>query len=326
MFEIGSMPNKTITKNWLVVISLAVACLVSAGCHKNVVRGGRPPELDRGGSSFGKPEIAGTIASDDITESSGIAASKCQENVFWTHNDSEGGRFIFALDQQGRDLGTWRVENSENKDWEDIAAYKDQSGNCFLLIGDIGNSNKNARLELTVYKVPEPAVQRDGPRSSKRSPRLITAAEAVTFRYPDEPQDSETLLIHPRTAEMFVVTKRRNRPAGVYKLKAFGGGGTSIAEKVAELTVPAIPNGFVTGGDISPDGSRVVICDYFAAYEFSIPDGTDLREIFNQKPVVVDLGERQQGEAIAYSADGSALFATSEGKHQALIRVARLQK
>ena len=97
---------------------------------------------------------------------------------------------------------------------------------------------------------------------------------------------------------------------------------TNQLEKLTDLTVPAVPNGFLTGGDISPDGKHAIICDYFNAYELTLPDGAkNFDEIWKQKPLIVELGERKQGEAVGYSADGKSIFATSEGKNSPLIEV-----
>ena len=99
---------------------------------------------------------------------------------------------------------------------------------------------------------------------------------------------------------------------------------TNTLKKIADFSVPAVPNGFLTGGDISPDGMRVVVCDYFSAYEIILPKGKqNFDEIWTQKPLMVELGERNQGEAVAYSADGKSIFATSEKKNSPLIEVKR---
>ena len=46
-----------------------------------------------------------------------------------------------------------------------------------------------------------------------------------------------------------------------------------VDDIVAEIAVPAVPNGLITGGDISPDGRRVALCDYVMGYELTLPDG-----------------------------------------------------
>jgi len=302
------------------VIFIVAACVTS--CALRHTDGRSAANVDAGRSSFGKPEVLGKIASDDITESSGIAVSKCQPNVFWTHNDSGDGPFIYAIGAKGENLGTWKVQRAANVDWEDIAEFKDASGNCFIYIGEIGN-NGGKRAEQTVYRVKEPAVSADTSKSDTKSPLETEAADAVKFTYPDGSLNAETLMVHPVTGDIYVLTKRHDAPSSVYKIKPEFGS-TIVAEKIAEVKVPAVPNGLLTGGDISEDGKHVAICDYFAGYELTLPaNDTSFDDIWKQAPVTIDLGDRKQGEAIGYGNDGNTLFATSEGKHPPLIEVKR---
>lgn len=319
------MPNRTITKISLFVIFTAFVSMSVGACHEYSARDGQPPAFDQASSPYDAPKIVGKIESGEITESSGLAASMCQQDVLWTHNDSGDGAFIYAINLKGKSLGTWHVANAKNDDWEDISAFKDGSGKCYLFIGDTGNTNKNERAVHQIYRVAEPVVRQSDSGTTRKNPTLTEPADILVFSYPDSRQDAETLMVHPATGEIYVVTKQRSSPAGVYKLKpVFGSSVAAIAEKISNLTVPAIPNGFLTGGSIAPDSKRVIICDYFAAYEFALPDGAgNFDDIWKQKPVVVKLGERKQGEAVTYSADGLSIFATSEGKFAPLIEVDR---
>ena len=220
-------------------------------------------------SHFGPPVVIGTIKSTDITESSGIAASRCQNGVLWTHNDSGDDAFIFAINFKGDNLGTWKIPNAQNIDWEDIAAYKDKSGKCFLYIGEIGD-NKAKREEHAIYRVAEPIITPAGYNSTRQSPLAAENASVIRFSYPERNSDAETLMVDPKSGDIYVVTKHISGPAGVFRLKpVFDRGDLVKAEKVAELSVPSIPNGFLTGGDISPDGRHVIICDYTQAYEYT---------------------------------------------------------
>lgn len=268
----------------------------------------QPPE-----SPYLAPRIVGTIRSAEITESSGLAASRCQGNVLWTHNDSGDDAYLYAIDRAGNSLGTWKVTSARNIDWEDIAAYKDKAGKCFLYIGEIGD-NKTRRSEHVVYRVAEPLVGPDDARSSRKAPINTEEADALTFTYPDYDQDAEALMVHPKTGNVYVVTKRISGPAGVYRLRPdFGSGQVQKAEPIAEVSMPAVPNGLITGGDISPDGSKVILCDYTRAYEMLVPAAsTDFDAVWKQTPQPVELGERANGESIAYNVDGSAIYATSE--------------
>ena len=318
------MPKKTITKFSVFVIFIVFVSISSGACHSNVVGGGEPPSFDRAKSLYDEPKVVGKIESTEITESSGIAVSKCQQEVIWTHNDSEDGAFIFALNSTGKALGTWRVPNARNVDWEDMAGYKNSNGKCYLYVGDIGNTNNNERSEHKIYRIPEPAVNESDSGATRKDPIQTEPAETLTFSYPDARQDAETLMVHPASGEIYIVTKHRSSPAGVYKLKPVFDAAVVKADKISDLTVPAIPNGFLTGGDIAHDGKHLIVSDYFAAYEFTLPaDSGNFDDIWKQKPVVVELGERKQGEAIGYAEDGLSIYATSEGKLAPLIEAKR---
>ncbi len=312
--------KKTIPKKLVVVILVALTASTFSGCNQTASKNEKSGMIDRS-PDYSAPRVVGKLASGEITESSGIAVSKCAPNVLWTHNDSGDGPFLFAISDKGEALGTWRVSGAENTDWEDIASYKDPSGRCFLYVGEIGN-NEFRRNEMKIYKVPEPEVNDAAKDGSRKDAPETQPAEAVTFRYADGPHNAEALLVHPKTGDIYVLTKSRSETSGVFKIPS-GSSGVVQAAKIGEVSVPAIPDGLITGGDISPDGSRVVVCDYFAAYELVLPAGKPFDGIWKEKPLRIELGERKVGEAVGYSADGRTVFATSEGKGSPLIRVDR---
>lgn len=315
------MSKKTITKFSSFVISLTAYCAISTGCFSVSPSDGNISANDRPKSAYGAPQITGKIESKDITESSGLTASRCQANVLWTHNDSGGGPFIFAIDTKGDSLGAWTVSGAKINDWEDMGGFKNANGECFVYIGDIGN-NSRVRGEFTIYRVREPITS--DASSNKKDPLATAPAESLRFSYPDFRHDAETMMVHPETGILYVMTKRISGAAAVYRIEPTFDGGTQQAKRLADISVPAIPNGFLTGGSISPDGNRAVICDYFGAYELVLPAGAkDFDEIWTEKASIVSLGEREQGEAVSYSADGSSIFATSEKKHSPIIEVKR---
>ncbi len=105
------MLMKNIAKFFVFVISLSgiLSCSVvfpSAEEFKN--------SSEQFSKDYEKPQIIGKIESSEIEESSGIAASRCNENVFWTHNDSGDEAFIYAFDGKGKKLGTWKVSGAKN--------------------------------------------------------------------------------------------------------------------------------------------------------------------------------------------------------------------
>jgi hypothetical protein len=259
----------------------------------------------------------------DIQESSGLSASECQD-VLWTHNDSGNDALIYAMSTRGEHLGTWRVEGAQNVDWESVATQKDRDGRCSLLLADIGD-NDEIRGELEIYRIPEPVASADTASSSSANPLHTEPAETMRFSYPDGSNNAETILVHPQTGDIYVVTKKKIGPAGVFRMApAFGTGTAVTSEKVADVSVPSEPEGLITGGSISPDGRRVMLCDLKGGYELVLPeDAVDPDAIWRQSALAVDLGDRKQGEGVSYGRDGRSLFASSEKKNSPLYVITR---
>jgi hypothetical protein len=312
------------------------AALASCGAAGRAPRGGedgaqkkdRSRERASAGESraagYGEPETLGRLDDDSLDESSGLAASRLNPGVVWTHNDSGDKPLVYAFDARGRGRGVWQVTGARLHDWEDIATGPGpETGRSYLYVGDIGD-NKFARREIIVYRFPEPEVSDATAESGRRRPLATEAAEAIRLRYPERAHDAEALLVHPRTGDLYVVTKVLGGPAGVYKLPVpFAAGAVNTLTKVGEFTPPTLAGGLVTGGDIAPDGRRLVLCDYANGYELRLPRGaTDFDAIWRQPPTKFSLGRREQGEGVAYAADGAAVFAASEGKRPPLVRVA----
>jgi hypothetical protein len=263
-----------------------------------------------------------------VNESSGIAASRRNPGVLWTHNDSGDGAYLYAIDRRGKGVGVYLVRSAAAVDWEDIAwgPGPDGKGN-YLYIGDVGDYFKN-RTDCCVYRIPEPKIGADGRIGTKAAP-LLTAEPTVrlAYRFPDGHHNVEALLVHPKTGIIYLVTKDESGTSGVYRFpKETGNHFTQyMLEKVGTLTFAnethPFPN-LVTGGDIAPDGRRVILRTYFAAYEWRLPDGEDdFDAIWRTTPALVPVPFTQQGEAICYSADGKSLLATSEKRPTPLYEI-----
>jgi hypothetical protein len=275
---------------------------------------------------YEEPVQLATLENQAINESSGLAASHRNRDIFWTHNDSGDDAFVYAIDRQGRQRGVWRVTGARAQDWEDIATWKDaRSGRSYLYIGDIGNNSKRREF-LTVYRIVEPVITAKDSATTRQNPAQTEPAEVIKLKYPGGNFDAETLMIHPQTGDLYLVTKMMGAAAKVFKLKApFMRQKEATLVQVAEVQAPNRFMGFLTGGDISPDGQRVALCDYLSAFEITLPQkrGIAFDEIWRQPVTPVNIGKRKQGESICYSANGMSLLATSEVLPCPLIEVVR---
>jgi hypothetical protein len=268
------------------------------------------------------PVTLATLATRAVRESSGVVASRRNPGLFWTHNDSGDGPFVYAFDREGRARGTWRVSGAQARDWEDIASGPGPAqGQTYLYAGDIGDNDREREF-VVVYRFPEPQAGAEESGSGKDTARETAPAEAIRLKYPDGAHNAEALLVHPLTGDIYVLTKTADS-AAVYKLAApFDAGAVNTLARVAVLKGPDFFGTLVTGGDISPDGTRVALCDYAQGYELTMPAGArGFDEVWTQKPAAVPLGLRLQGESVCYRLDGAALLATSEKSPTPLIEV-----
>jgi hypothetical protein len=236
-----------------------------------------------------------TLADPHITEASGIVASASYDNVLYTHNDSGDIARFFAIDGSCHTRATFVLSGVQARDWEDIS--RGPGGTLWL--GDIGDNSATRTKGILLHRVAEPRPTSTG--------TVRIASVAFRLRYADGPHDAEALLVHPRTGQVLIVTK------------GFGGGSVYTAQLPLQANAPnvlrqvghvSVPE--VTGGDISPDGSHVVLRNYTAAYEWTVK-GDDVAGALKGEPTRIALPSSPQGEAITYTRDGKDLIVTSEG-------------
>ncbi len=320
------MTLPTVTKLVLAgTVLLALAILLThRHTHSRPAKKSQPEVPVVMSQAYEPPTVTGKLKSAEIDESSGLVASQTA-GFYWTHNDSGDGPFIYAITETGASGGVWKVTGALAHDWEDMAAGPGpQPNKRYLYVGDIGD-NDERRKNVTVYRFPEPVISPGDAASTKATPRVTDAAEALTLKYPDGAHDAETLLVHPETGDLYIVIKIFLSNPAIYKAPAPLNSQNAITlTKVGELRLPALLAGTLTGGNVSPDGHRVIFCDYVEAYELEQPIGSrTFDDVWKQNAKVVDLGKRPQGEAVAYRLDGSAVLATSEGLHAPLMRAMR---
>ena len=141
---------------------------------------------------------------DEVRESSGLALSRRDSGLFWTHNDAGNGAEIFAVNERGRLVQRVRIANAQAEDWEDIESSMCDDGAC-LFVADIGDNNGKRDL-VTIYRIPEP----------QTTQTVSAPAVALRTRYPDGPQDAESLFA-TAAGDLYVVTKGQDGPITLYR-------------------------------------------------------------------------------------------------------------
>jgi hypothetical protein len=188
-----------------------------------------------------------------------------------------------------------------------------------LWFGDIGD-NYMTRSEAVVHRVPEP------PAPRRAATAVGLPSTAFRLVYEDGAQDAETLLADPRTGRLLVVTKTYIGRAGVYAApEQLDATTTNVLTRVGDVLLtptgteggPVGPFGQLatTGGDVSRDGTRIVVRTYTDVYEWDVPEGDLLRALTLTAPSRRTAPpSTAQGEAVGYAADGRTLWLTSEGQ------------
>lgn len=305
---------------WRTIVLLSA--VLSAGCA----------QAPGPGSACELPERLGTLP-DELTESSGLAASHESPGVLWSHNDSGNDAVVFAIDTTGDLLGRVRIEGARNVDWEDMelapcrlaadrtltAAGREtgapmsehdlhrtdspRDGTDCLYIADTGD-NRLRRDDPALYRVPEP----------RPADTVTTAAERFPVRFPDGPRDVEALFIHPE-AGIHLVSKGREHPVTLYRYPPpLRADETVELEHVQELSDgPARLPRQITGAAASRDGRWIAIRSYTAVQFYSLRADGSLAPALPDPGIDLMRLAEPQGEAVELLPDGTLYLSSETG-------------
>lgn len=259
------------------------------------------------------------LAAPRVTESSGVVPSSRAPGVYWTHNDSGDGPFLYATDSAGRDLGAVRVAGAGSQDWEEVVA-----GPCFvapgrcLYVGDIGD-NAARRSHVLIYRVAEPQPPR-GPADTLGSVPIL---DSIIITYPDRAHDAEAFAI-TRSGDLLLITKDLVGPAELFRTNVRPGPREHTLSRVGALSLQtsALTGRLVTGAAVSPSDSLLVVRTYVSLHFFLLrgdslpaplgpPDGVTI-------PVV-----EPQGEAVTFDGADRLVLTSERGQatHALLTRL-----
>lgn len=288
-----------LTRNRRIAMAAVLAAALLGGSHP--ARGQEP-----------KLRLLANLRDTTITESSGLAVSRRHPGIIWTHNDSGGLPALYATDRTGASIACVTILGAKNVDWEDIAVGPDE----MIYIGDFGD-NGRSRSDTAIYGLLEPPLN-----TALRDQQLAGGPAArYPFEYPDGHHDCETLLVHPVSGAIYLVTKEPSGESGVYRYPMPLQRERKVTlERIAAVRF-SLPLSFrgqpvgrlATGGAFSPDGSRVAIRSYAECFEWTIGKGQTLEQALAGRPRRIPVPLLGQFESLCYTADGRALLTTSEG-------------
>ncbi|MFJ4779330.1 WD40 repeat domain-containing protein [Streptomyces sp. NPDC088762] len=258
--------------------------------------------LSPGGAAFaaGAPAPVAssfTITDPRIRESSGLAASRIHPGVYWTHNDSDDGPYVYAVDSAtGKTVARVTLTGiGKPRDVEAISLGPDGQ----LYVGDIGDNRDGTWNHVWIYRFPEPKELGD----------VSIKAAQFTVRYADGPRNAEALMVHPVTGRVYIASKNESK-GGLYEgPEQLSASGANVFRRIADVP-------WVTDGAFSPDGSKLTLRGYFTARTYGWKDGRPEGE--GER---VDAPWQGQAESVTYAADGSALMFGAEGEASPVVAV-----
>lgn len=251
--------------------------------------------LASGGAAAADKKVMFQFQDERITESSGLAASAVHDGIVYTHNDSDAGPVIYAVDDStGETVATLTLKGAPARDWEAMTKCKGD-----LWVGDIGD-NIDAWKTYPLLRVKEPATLKTGDVEYTK----------YDVQYEDgKARNAESLLCDPRDGRLYIITKETADKAGVYRgpstMKA---GSVNVFERIAKAP------GAMTDAAFFDNGGFVVARGYFDAYVLSPNLGW--KQVVKFTPPI-----QIQGESVAESADRDALLFGSEGLGSSVWRV-----
>lgn len=284
----------------LIVIAAAV---VAVACKDNANDVNPQEDSAMQSTLFSAGNTIATVQPTDLDEASGLAHSRSNANYLWSHNDSGGDAELFLLNFSGADAGRYRLEGASSIDWEDmtISAGPDSTQN-YIYVGDIGD-NRAQRSSATIYRLIEPDL------TGFNLPPSVTISdfETIEYIYEDGARDAEALMVDPLTKDIFIVSKRE--PSNiVYKLPY----PQNTASLDTAVRVAILPYTFITAGDVSADGTEVLLKNYLNVYYWKKEADENLEDVFERAATRLNYTTEPQGEAIAFRADGTSYLTISE--------------
>ena len=257
----------------------------------------------------------GQLDGSGPAEASGLAVSRSEPDVLWTHNDRGNPAELHAVTVSGEVLGAWPVAGIDNIDWEDLSI----TGGGLLVIADIGD-NGQRRPSVLAHAVVEPDLT--------RPPENVELTTTVEWTYPDGPHDAEALMIDPRMGQAAVVTKGEDAELYVTAGPALDDevlDEEALSDDEADgdpevlLRVGTIWEGVeVTAGAISPAGRLLALRTTEQLRVWQIGDGP-LDQMPSWPSCRLDL-DQKRGEGLAF-VDAERLVAIGEGKTSNIIEI-----
>ncbi|XP_053406359.1 uncharacterized protein LOC123565368 [Mercenaria mercenaria] len=257
--------------------------------------------------AFSAGVAVGQIDSAELDEASGLAASRLHPGILYSHNDHGDRPRLFAINASTAEVvATLEISPAYHNDWEDVAVGPCAQGDTRTCIYILDDGNYHHVDKRTIYRVVEPDTMISQ-----------TIAPDATYKYNWTETAADTLMVD-NDANMYVISNVLGGRGEIAKLPSHDWGQKFPVEidSGAFFSMTSTHHD-PAGGDISPDGTEVLVKNRNHIYYWAPADG-DIEAALTHPGAEVPYIKERLGESVCWAADGSAYYTLSEGSHQKL--------
>ncbi len=190
------------------LIPLYLQLLSLAACVNPVATTVKYEDLDT--APYSEAKQVGRLINESFTELSGLTHSHWHYNLFWSHNDGGNKPVLLALDRSGTLKAKLQIEQTHNRDWEDLDSFMFEQQPYFL-VADVGD-NFARRDYVELHIIREPRLSQPSSEQLKKADtiELLTAPILYTLKihYKGGPRDCEAVAIDMQQKKVLLLSKR----------------------------------------------------------------------------------------------------------------------
>jgi hypothetical protein len=270
----------------------------------------------------------GNLENPQLTEVSGMVASRNSPGVLYAINDSGDSATLYALGEKGQHVAQWSIK-ARNKDWEDLDSIELNNQN-YILIGDTGD-NLRINRKGTFYLIAEPLPARLPDES-------LIPYMTIDFVYEDGPRNVEAFAVHGKT--VFLISKEPLSSDGATASRLYAlemppapPSNTLTAKFLTELPKPrasfesklaasfvGVDLDHVTAMDITASGRSAYLLTYRQIQRIDRASDESWSTAFQRYSKRIHTHNLGQAEALAI-APGRSVFVTAERRGAPLLSI-----
>lgn len=230
-----------------------------------------------------------------LYDASGVAASRKHHGVLYTHNDGDNKQpLVYAINASNAAIiSALQLFPAENHDWEDIAVGPCGKSSC-IFIGD-SQSRK-------IYRVEEPEFV--------YSDQILTDVAAVQIEWS---HGFDTVMVDQH-GDVYTVQSHTSHHRQVGRLPHDQWNSTHVVHlHTIHLPDLHLPDNSPTSGDISPDGTQIVLLSLHKVHYWIVSHGDNVLDTLQHHPIA-SLPTRPVGatEGICWDTNGRNYYEVAE--------------